>query len=95
MGASQATAYKAEIDVKMVDKKEREDEAKVYLIKVKRELQKILVGAKIKTVPVGIIGTAENASLALVVTGPNVESAMKFAKMAEAELRQIPGTKRN
>ena len=92
MGASQATAYKAEIDVKMVDKKEREDEAKVYAAKVKRELQKILVGAKIKTVPVGIIGTAENASLALVVTGPNVESAMKFAKMAEAELRQIPGT---
>lgn len=92
MGASQATAYKAEIDVKMVDKKDREDEAKVYAAKTKRELQKILVGAKVKTVPVGIIGTAENASLALVVTGPNVESAMKFAKMAENELRQIPGT---
>jgi HAE1 family hydrophobic/amphiphilic exporter-1 len=92
MGASQSTAYKAEIDVKMVDKSEREDEAKVYAAKMKRELQKVLIGAKVKTVPVGIIGTAENATLALVVLGPNVESAMKFAKLAEAELRQIPGT---
>jgi HAE1 family hydrophobic/amphiphilic exporter-1 len=31
-------------------------------------------------VPVGILGTAEDAKLGLIVTGPNVESAMKFAK---------------
>lgn len=93
-GSSQSTAYKAEIDVKMVDKKEREnkDEAKVYSAKIKRELQKILIGAKVKTVPVGIMGTAEDATLQLVVTGTDVESAMKFAKLAENELRQIPGT---
>jgi HAE1 family hydrophobic/amphiphilic exporter-1 len=30
--------------------------------------------------------------LGLIVTGPSVESAMKFAKLAEAELRTIPGT---
>jgi HAE1 family hydrophobic/amphiphilic exporter-1 len=34
---------------------------------------------KVKTVPVGILGTAEDAKLGLIVTGPNVESAMKFA----------------
>jgi HAE1 family hydrophobic/amphiphilic exporter-1 len=39
-------------------------------------------------VPVGILGTAEDAKLGLIVTGPNVESAMKFAKLAEAELRK-------
>lgn len=94
MGASQSTAYKAEIDVKLLDKKERvnQDDAKVYAAKMKRELEKILVGSKVKTVPVGIMGTAENATLQLVVLGPNVDSAMKFAKMAEAELRKIPGT---
>ncbi|MDP5198633.1 efflux RND transporter permease subunit [Flavobacterium sp. DG2-3] len=92
LGAAQATAYKAEIDVKMIEQKDRTDDANVYAAKVKRKLEKVLVGAKVKTVPVGILGTAEDATLGLIVTGPNVESAMKFAKMAEAELRTIPGT---
>lgn len=92
MGASQATAYKAEINIKMIDQKERTDDASVYAAKIKRQLEKVLIGAKVKTVPVGIMGTAENAKLGLVVTGPDVASAMKFAKLAEAELRKIPGT---
>lgn len=92
MGASQATSYKSEIDVKMIEQSERTDDASVYAAKIKRKLEKVLVGAKVKTVPVGIMGTAEDAKLGLIVTGPNVESAMKFAKLAEAELRTIPGT---
>ena len=92
MGASQATAYKAEIDVKMIDQAERSDDASVYAAKIKRKLEKVLVGAKVKTVPVGILGTAENAKLGLIVTGPSTEAAMAFAKLAEAELRSIPGT---
>lgn len=91
-GAAQATAYKAEINVKMIDQKDRTDDAAVFAAKIKRKLEKELVGSKVKTVPVGILGTAENATLGLVVTGQSVESAMKFAKLAEAELRKIPGT---
>lgn len=92
LGASQATAYKAEIDVKMIEQKDRTDDASVYAAKIKRKLEKVLVGSKVKTVPVGILGTAEDATLGLIVTGPSVASAMKFAKLAEAELRKIPGT---
>ena len=92
LGASQATAYKSEINVKMIDQKDRTDGASVYAAKIKRKLEKVLVGAKVKTVPVGLLGTAEDATLGLIVTGQNVESAMKFAKLAEAELRKIPGT---
>lgn len=91
MGGAQATAYKAEIDVKMIEKSERSDDAAVYAAKIKRKLEKVLVGAKVKTVPVGILGTAENAKLGLIVTGPSTEVAMAFAKLAEAELRSIPG----
>ena len=91
-GASQATAYKAEIDVKMIEQKDRKDDASVYAAKIKRKLEKVLVGAKVKTVPVGILGTAEDATLGLIVTGPSTEAAMAFAKLAEAELRTIPGT---
>ncbi|WP_291122797.1 efflux RND transporter permease subunit [Empedobacter sp. UBA7620] len=90
-GAAQATAYKAEIDVILNDKSEREDNSFIYAAKVKRDLEKELVGAKVKTVPVGLIG-AEQAPIALVVTGPNLESAMKFAELAKHELEQIKGS---
>ena len=91
MGASQSTAYKSEINVKMVGLDKRDEPAKVYAAKTKRKLEKLLVGAKVKTVPVGILGTAEDATLNLIVTGPDVASAMSFAKAAEKELRTIAG----
>lgn len=90
-GASQATAYKSEIDVILVDKTKRTDNSFIYAAKIKQELQKELVGVKVKTVPVGLIG-AEQAPVALVVTGPNLESAMKFAELAKTELEQIKGS---
>lgn len=91
MGASQATAYKSEISVRLVEKKDRKDDANVYAAKTKRELEKILVGAKVKTVPVSILGSAENAPLGLVVTGPNMDSVMRFANAAKDKLAGIKG----
>ena len=91
MGATQATAYKSEIDVQLIPKTERADEANVYAAKIKQELQPLLVGAKVKTVPVSILGSAEQAPLALVVTGPTLDSAMSFATAALGELRKIKG----
>ncbi len=91
MGASQATAYKAEISVQLVEKKYREDDSYVYAAKVKRELEKVLVGAKVKTVPVSILGSAEQAPLALVVTGAELDSVMRFAETAKSKLESISG----
>lgn len=91
MGASQATAYKSEIGVQLVEKTKREDDSHVYAAKVKRELEKILVGAKVKTVPVSILGSAEQAPLALVVTGAQLDSVMQFAELAREKLSGIKG----
>ena len=91
VGASQSTAYKSEINVQLVEKKNREDDASIYAAKIKNELQPMLVGAKVKTVPVSILGTAENAPLQLVVTGPELDSVMVFANAALNELRKING----
>ncbi|MDB5205008.1 MAG: acriflavin resistance protein [Flavisolibacter sp.] len=91
MGASQSTAYKAEINVQMVDKKLREDASNIYAAKIKKELEPLLVGAKVKTVPVSILGTAEQAPLALIVTGPELDSVMRFATAAMNELKTVQG----
>ena len=63
-------------------KAERLDDASVYAAKLKRELEPLGVGAKVKTVQVSILGSAEQAPLALVVTGPELDSLMPFAKAA-------------
>lgn len=87
----QTTPYKSEITVTLKDRKEREDNTFIYAAKAKRELEKRLVGAKIKTVPVSIMGGAEDAPLSLTITGNDVESAMEFAQKAAALLAKIPG----
>ncbi|MCB0631415.1 MAG: efflux RND transporter permease subunit [Saprospiraceae bacterium] len=90
-GGTQSPAYAAEITVGLVDKQDRADDSYVYAAKVKRELANLLVGAKVTTVPVSILGTAQNAPLSLTITGNTLESALDFAEKAEAQLKKIPG----
>ena len=90
-GASQTTPYKSEIDVTLVDKSLRADGTYVYAAKIKRELQKVLVGAKVTTVPVGFMGGADEAPISLTITGPDLESVLAFATKAEAQLKKISG----
>lgn len=91
-GGTQATAYKSEINVKLVERDKREDVSSIYATKVSRELAKVLVGAKVKTVPISILGIAENAPIELVVMGSDLDSAMKYAEGAKAVLAKIKGS---
>ena len=90
MGASQSTAYKSEIQITLVDKKERSESTRVIAAKLKRELSQYLVDAKVKTVPVGMMG-AEQAPIALVVTSDDVKVAQEYAEKTAELLKTIPG----
>jgi len=90
MGGGQSTPNKSEILVSLVDKSKREDNSFIYAAKVKRELEKVLIGAKVKTVPMGLMG-ANKAPIALTVTGPDFADVMTFANKAASELKKIPG----
>lgn len=90
-GSTQATAYKSEVSVKLVDKSLRAENTFIYAAKLKRELQEYLVDAEITIVPIGIMG-ADDAPIQLVVVGSDLDSAMDFARKAEAELKKISGT---
>lgn len=91
-GGTQATAYKSEIDVMLVDRSKRKDPSNIFATKLSRELSHYLVGAKVKTVPISILGIAENAPIQLVVMGPDLESAMKYAEGAKEVLAGIKGS---
>ncbi|NJW53526.1 efflux RND transporter permease subunit [Salinimicrobium oceani] len=90
MGGAQATNYKSEINVTLVDKSEREDKTNVFAAKLTRALEQELVGAKVTTVPVGIVG-AEQAPLQMTITGNSFEEAITYAEAAEEVLRNIDG----
>src|SRR3546814_7360186 len=55
-------------------------------------MEKVLVGAKIKTVPISIVGFAEQAPFELVVIGSDLDSVMTYAEGILDRLRKIPGT---
>lgn len=90
-GGSQATAYKSEITVTMIDENLRSEPSDMFAAKMKKELSAQLVGAKVTTTTVSIMGTADRASIDLVVMGTSPDSAMHFARQALAELRNIEG----
>ncbi|WP_454988614.1 efflux RND transporter permease subunit [Capnocytophaga sputigena] len=90
MGASQATPYKSEIQLTIIDKKERNESTNVIAAKLKRELSQYLVEAKVKTVPVGLMG-AEQSPIALVVTSDNVEVAQQYAEKTAELLKTVEG----
>jgi HAE1 family hydrophobic/amphiphilic exporter-1 len=92
MGAAMSTAYKSEITVKLVPKKERGEDSNIFAAKIKRELEDVLVGAKVKTVPISIVGFAEQAPIEMVVMGSDLDSVLKYAENVLVELKKIPGT---
>lgn len=91
MGGAQATNYQSEISLKLIDQSERNASSKVYAARIKRDLEKELVGAKITTIPIGFMG-AEQAPLQMTVVGPNLDEVMAYAKQAEAQLKSIDGS---
>ncbi|MFD2742254.1 MULTISPECIES: efflux RND transporter permease subunit [Sphingobacterium] len=82
--------YKSEIQVFLKDEYKTQINSRVYSAQLKRELEKELVGPKIKMVAMGLIG-AEQAPLKLTIIGSTMEDALAFAEKAADQLRQVPG----
>lgn len=84
------TKYKGEIQIFLKDEHRKVESTKVYSAKLKREMEEILVGAKLKTVGIGIMG-AEQAPLMLTVVASSQEDALEFATKAADQLREVAG----
>jgi len=89
-GSVSGSRYKSEIHIILKDEYEGVLNARVYAAQLKRELEAELVGAKIKTINMGLMG-AENAPLHLTVMGATMEDALEFAREAERLLNGVPG----
>ncbi|HUH26449.1 MAG TPA: efflux RND transporter permease subunit, partial [Flavobacterium sp.] len=90
MMTASGTKYKSEIQIFLTDGHKKIEPTKVYAAKLKREMENVIIGAKIKTVNVSIMG-AEQAPLNLTVIGSSQEDALEFARKAAELLGEIPG----
>lgn len=90
MAGTSGTKYKSEMQIYLKDGHNKLEPTKVYAAKLKREMENHLVGAKVKTVSIGIMG-AEQAPLNLTVIASSQKDALEFADKAAALLRNVSG----
>lgn len=90
MGGTAATAYKSEIRVSLVDKKERDISTSIYAAKLKRALSEYLVGVKVTTANVGLMGV-EVSPISLIITADDIEQAQEYSVKVADILRKIDG----
>ncbi|SEH79734.1 heavy metal efflux pump, CzcA family/hydrophobe/amphiphile efflux-1 (HAE1) family protein [Paenimyroides aquimaris] len=90
MMTTSGTKYKSEIQIYLKDGHKNTEPTKVYAAKLKREMESYLVGAKVKTVQMGIMG-AEQAPINLTVIASSQEDALEYARKAADLLEKIPG----
>lgn len=90
VASTNGSKYKSEIHIFMKGSYRKIEPTKVYAAKLKREIEPVLVDAKIKIVNEGVIG-AERAPLAMTIMGTNRQDVMQYANEAAGLLRNIPG----
>src|SRR5690606_31171604 len=89
MGSSQATAYKSEINVKLVPADQRRESSDIYGVLLKNEILERFPGVKVKATPISIMGTANQAPIQLIVTGPTYDTVMQFAEVLMERVKKV------
>lgn len=92
MGTSQSTSYKSEINVKLVPQDQRDVSSDIYGVLLKNEILDRFPGVMAKSIPISILGTANQAPIQLIVTGPAYDTVMNFANRLMEEVKKIEGT---
>ncbi|WP_215225247.1 efflux RND transporter permease subunit [Echinicola shivajiensis] len=94
MSGSQTTPYAAEITVKMVGPEQRAVTAPEFAKEMEIALEENVVGAEFTAVPISITGTANDAPIQVVVSGPDLGVLKEFSDKVMAEMEKIPGTRK-
>jgi len=85
-------ANKAEINIKLVGKEQRNMSSQVYANAVKNELRTSITGAKITTSIVNpFFGSSDDSPVQVIVTSENPDSLHKYAGVLKNIIDQTPG----
>ncbi len=89
---SQNGNYKSEINIKLVDKTQREISSAVFIKRLERELNEKFTDIKARSSVVSIIGGADEAPIQIVFQSTNTDTLFAFAEKMRQKISQIPGS---
>ena len=91
MMSSSTEPFKAEINVTLVPKDERSVSTDVFARKIKIAIEENTPGAKIKSVPISIMGTADDAPIQVILSGSELNTLMSTSTQVIDMLQKIDG----
>ncbi|GAA5025356.1 multidrug ABC transporter [Marivirga lumbricoides] len=94
LSGSQSVPYTSEISVKLVAASERNYTGPQVARQVERALQENIIGAEYTAVPISIMGTANDAPIQVIVSGPDEDSLQVAANQLVQILNSITGTRK-
>lgn len=89
--ANSKEPYKAEVNVTLVDQDHRDVSTDIFARKVKIALEENIPGAKIKSVPISVMGTADDAPIQVILSGDELDTLLAASKNVMAMVDQIKG----
>jgi hydrophobic/amphiphilic exporter-1 (mainly G- bacteria), HAE1 family len=93
MLGAQGGAYKAEINVKLIDKKYRDISSQVYAHQIKNELTSKIPGIKVRTAIVNaFLGGTDDSPIQVIVKSAEPDSLNKYAQQIKHLVEQTSGT---
>ncbi len=81
----------SEINVTLVDKRQRKKSTDEVIAEIKGKLA-LIPGIKPRVNPIGIFGVANQTPIQLLISGPNYDEVMNAVKIIEERVKKIPGT---
>ncbi|MFZ1664222.1 MAG: efflux RND transporter permease subunit [Flavobacteriales bacterium] len=90
--STSATPYMAEVNVSLVPAEKRTESTALFARETKIALEEKFVGAKFSTVPVNIMGSADEAPVNVIVQGPDLDKLIAAAPLVMDAVRSIKGT---
>jgi hydrophobe/amphiphile efflux-1 (HAE1) family protein len=91
-GGTQSNAYKAELNVKLVDKELRDVSAKIYANQTKNLLNSKITGVKVRTVLLNpMMGGTDDSPIQVVVKSADPDSLYKYASLIKKLIEKTPG----
>lgn len=84
--------YKSEINIKLIDKRDRDISSNRFAKNMERELNASFTGIKVRSAIVGMVGNADPNPIQVVFRSTNTDTLYAFAEKMKKVIAQIPGT---
>ena len=91
-GGIQSNSNKAELDVKLIDKKLRKESSKVFANRIKNMLNASVTGVKVKTALLNpFFGSTDDSPIQVIVKSSNPDSLDVYTRKIKALIEKTPG----